>query len=137
MSDHAEVQAWLERFVAGNGGVAGSVHARQGDDLALCAALNLPPPVVQAVTSVPRGKGMAGLALERNAPVQTCNLKEDRSGDVRPGARAVDASAAVAIPVHRPDGQVRGVVGIAFRGEREISADELARLAEQAEGAPI
>jgi len=34
---------------------------------------------------------MAGLALERKQPIHTCHLKEDRSGNVRPGAKAVDA----------------------------------------------
>ena len=71
---------------------------------------------------------MAGLALERNSPVQTCNLREDRTGDVRPGARAVDAKAAVALPVHDPSGAVVAVAGIAFDHERELGPDELERL---------
>jgi hypothetical protein len=69
---------------------------------------------------------MAGLAWERNSSVQTCNLKTDQSGDVRPGAKAVDAQAAIAIPVRGADGQVRAVVGIAFLGEREFADAELA-----------
>ena len=57
---------------------------------------------------------MAGLALERNRPVSVCNIQTDRSGDVRPGARAVNAQAAAALPIHDPAGDVRAVVGIAF-----------------------
>jgi hypothetical protein len=68
---------------------------------------------------------MAGLAWERNACVATCNLKTDATGDVRPGARAVDAAAALAIPVRSAAGDVQAVVGIAFTGEREFSASEL------------
>jgi hypothetical protein len=69
---------------------------------------------------------MAGLAWERDEVVATCNLKEDKSGDVRPGAKAVDAQAALAIPVRTPAGDLRAVVGIAFMGERDFSPEELA-----------
>jgi hypothetical protein len=69
--------------------------------------------------------------------VSTCNLKTDQSGDVRPGARAVDANAAVAIPIHAPGGELRGVVGIAFPGQRDMDQTELDRLSQQAERAPL
>jgi hypothetical protein len=71
---------------------------------------------------------MAGLALERNAPVSTCNLKTDATGDVRPGARAVDAKAAVALPVRDSSGEVQAVVGIAYPDERDLSDAHLAEL---------
>jgi hypothetical protein len=78
---------------------------------------------------------MAGLALQREAPVSTCNLKTDRSGDVRPGAKAVDAHAAVALPVGGA-GAVRAVVGIAYAGEKELADDELDALAHAASALP-
>ena len=135
MSEQAE--SWLREFIARHGGVAGTIHAVSGDILALCAAVNIPPPVVEVTRRIPSGKGMAGLAWERDAPVHTCNLKSDQTGDVRPGAKAVDASAAVALPVHGQGGAVRGVVGIAWMGERDITESELAALAAEAEAAPI
>ena len=101
---------------------------RSGEQLALDAAVNIPEAVQALVKQVPRGKGMAGLAWERGEPVQTCNLQSDASGDVRPGARAVAAQAAVALPVCDSTGALRAVVGVAFLGEREIEADELERL---------
>jgi hypothetical protein len=79
---------------------------------------------------------MAGLAWERDKPVSTCNLKTDQTGDVRPGAKAVDAQAAVALPVHDERGDLRAVVGIAFAGEREMSESELAELGRSAEQLP-
>jgi L-methionine (R)-S-oxide reductase len=135
MSD--EVESWLKGFIARHGGVAGTIHAVAGEVLALRAAVNIPPPVVELTRSIPSGKGMAGLAWQRDAPVHTCNLKSDETGDVRPGAKAVDASAAVALPVHGEGGAVRGVVGIAWMGERDITEGELAALAGEAEAAPI
>ena len=136
MSDDAELEQWLRGFVQRNGGVAGTVHLRGSEDLALRAAVNIPPKVVEIVRAIPKGKGRAGLAWERDEPVHTCNLKSDTTGDVRPGAKAVDANAAVAIPIHDPSGTFRGVVGIAYMGEREITESELAGLRQQAEALP-
>jgi hypothetical protein len=137
MSEAANaIESWLRGWIETNGGVAGTVHLRQGDDLMLTAAVNIPPPVATVVRVVPKGKGMAGLAFERNAPVSTCNLKTDTTGDVRPGAKAVNANAAVAIPIHDGAGEIRGVVGIAYMGERAMDESELARLTREAEALP-
>lgn len=130
------LQDWLAAFITGNGGVAGTVHVLGAADLELRAAVNIPPKVQKIVAAIPKGKGMAGLAWERDDAVHTCNLKDDTSGDVRPGAKAVDANAAVAIPIHDPSGAIRGVVGIAYMGERTIGEAELAALRAQAEGLP-
>lgn len=116
-------QSWLESFAAEHGAVAGTVHVQRGEDLELAAALNIPPPVLNAVRHVPHGKGMAGLAQVRREPVQTCNLKEDDTGRIKPGAKAVDARAAVALPVLDATGQVRAVVGIAFMQEGALPAE--------------
>lgn len=124
MSDN-DLDAWLAAFLTQNGGVAGTVHKLEGDALTLCAAKNIPPKVVEITRSIPRGKGMAGLAWERDTTIATCNLRTDQSGDVRPGAKAVDAQAALAIPVHAADGSLCAVVGIAFLGEREFADEEL------------
>ena len=130
-------EAWLKSFLSDHGGVAGTVHLLQGDVLKLASAVNIPPPVVKVTEIIPKGKGMAGLAWERNEPVATCNLKDDNSGDVRPGAKAVAAQAAVAIPVHAAGGDVRAVVGIAFIGERDFSEQELSAFAASAASLPV
>ncbi|WP_437677149.1 GAF domain-containing protein [Sorangium sp. So ce131] len=130
------VEAWLRGFVNSNGGVAGSVHLVGEGGLELAAAMNIPEKVQEITRRVPRGKGMAGLAWERGEPVQTCNLQTDKSGDVRPGAKAVAAQGAVALPVRGASGDVRAVVGIAFAEERELSKEELGRLAEGADSLP-
>jgi hypothetical protein len=133
---HREHEQWLRSYIERNGGVAGTVHLRARDQLVLAAAVNIPPKVADVVREIPRGKGMAGLAWERGEPVHTCNLKTDASGDVRPGAKAVDANAAVAIPIHDAAGEVRGVVGIAYMGERDITEQELEALRAEAERLP-
>jgi L-methionine (R)-S-oxide reductase len=118
-------QSWLEAFVRDHGGVAGTVHVLSGDVLELAAAVHIPEKVQRIVERIPKGKGMAGLAWERDEAVSTCNIQSSTSGDVQPGARAVDAQAGVALPVHDSAGQVRAVVGIAYREERTLLRSEL------------
>lgn len=120
--------SWLRDFLSRHRAVAGSVHVVEGDHLAIAAAHNLPPKVIELTTTIPLGKGMAGLAWQHDKPIQTCNLKEDTSGAVKPGAKAVDGKAAVALPVHDPNGMVRAIVGLAWMDERELGTDELAAI---------
>ena len=120
--------ARLGVFLTQFGGVAGSVHLVRGDDLHLVAGERLPGPLRAAVAVIPRGKGMAGTAWARGVPIQTCDLETDDGGVVRPGARAVGAHAAVALPVRGADAAVAGVVGIAFDEEREFSAADISSL---------
>ena len=117
-------QQWLESVVAQVGAVAGTVHVQRGEDLYLTAAHNIPPPVVAIVAHVPHGKGMAGVAQVKKQPVQTCNLQTDETGNIKPGAKAVNAQAAIALPVLDEAGTVRAVVGIAWNKEGEIGHDE-------------
>jgi hypothetical protein len=126
------VQDWLETFLNGVGAVAGTVHLHESGGLKLAATFNSPPPVQQVVQWVPSGKGMAGLALERGEPIQTCNLQEDRSGAVKPGAKAVDAKAGVALPVRDRNGAIIAVVGAAWMMERDFDEPELHRLQKNA-----
>lgn len=134
------VQPWLEAFLANHGAVAGTVHSVDPEAptrrLVLRASVNIPPPVLEVIGTIPKGKGMAGLAWERMEPVTTCNLQDDETGDVRPGAKAVDAQAAVALPIERA-GTMLAVVGLAYAGERTLTTGELERLKTQAAGVPV
>ncbi|HEY1587489.1 MAG TPA: GAF domain-containing protein, partial [Polyangia bacterium] len=102
----------------------------------LDAAVNIPPPVQAATRQIPVGKGMAGIAMAEDRAVSTCNLKEDETGAVKPGAKAVGAGAAVAFPVHDPAGKVRAVVGIAWQEARDLSDDELRAIQRAGEAMP-
>jgi hypothetical protein len=124
----ADDQSWLQAVIGEAGAIAGTVHRLQGESLELAAAVNIPEKVQAITRTIPKGKGMAGLAWERVQPVQTCNLKDDNSGDVRPGAKAVDAAAAVALPLTDDSGAVWAVVGIAFKDTRELPETEIDRL---------
>jgi L-methionine (R)-S-oxide reductase len=111
------LDGWLRGFLGRHGAVSGTVHLVDGDHLTLAAAVNIPPKVQEVTSEIPMGKGMAGLAWQRGEPVATCNLQDDATGDVRPGAKAVGAKAAIAFPVGEP---VRAVVGVAWMDERDL-----------------
>lgn len=136
MSFTPELQAWLNNFLDQHHAAAGTIHLFENGGLKLAAAVNIPPAVQQVVAWVPNGKGMAGLALQRKEPVQTCNLQEDRSGAVKPGAKAVQAQAAIALPVMDDAGDVRAVVGLAFQEERDFGDREIAGFQASASSLP-
>ncbi len=127
------LDTWLRGFLDRHGAASGTVHVVREDALHLAAAVNIPPPVQQVTAVIPMGKGMAGLAWERAQPVFTCNLQEDRSGDIRPGAKAVGALAAVAFPLGEP---VRAVVGAAWMVEKPLDDAAVAALAADAADYP-
>ena len=127
-----DLQDWLRGFLTDAGAVAGTVHLHEAGGLRLAADINIPPPLRQAVEWVPTGKGMAGLALERGQPMQTCNLQEDRSAEIKPGAKAVGAKAAVALPVRGPGGGIVAIVGAAWMQELELDAATVDRLLQSA-----
>ena len=116
--------AIMRRFPADTG----TIHRLDGDVLVLEAEIGLPPPVVAIVGRVPIGKGMAGLAAERNEPVSSCNIQVDTTGDVRPGARQTGVNGAIVVPIRDDQGRVRGTLGIGVHREYEYSTAEVARL---------
>jgi L-methionine (R)-S-oxide reductase len=129
-SDLATLQSILAELKADSG----TVHATGADGaLHLRAAIGIPEPVLGIVKVVPVGKGMAGLAAERKCAVNSCNIQQDTSGDVRPGARATGLGGSVAVPVLDDAGRVLGVVGVATRGERTFTADEERAIAARAQ----
>ncbi len=126
-----ELCSILEKF----GCQAGTVHLLSAEDglLHLVAAVGIPAPVLAIVAAVPVGKGMAGLAAQRNEPVSLCNLQTDTSGQAKPGARATRMEGSVAIPMRlegRPE-CVIGVLGAAKPTAYEYSPEELAGLLEE------
>ena len=127
-NDLATLQSILAELKADSG----TVHAIGADGaLHLRAAIGIPEPVLAIVKVVPVGKGMAGLAAERKCAVNSCNIQQDTSGDVRPGARATGLAGSVAVPILADDGRVLGVVGVATRSERTFTAADERTIAER------
>jgi GAF domain-containing protein len=110
---------------------SGTIHLLESDGLLhlKAASRGIPEVVINAIRTVPVGKGMAGLAVERKKPVDACNIQTDTSGDVRPGARATAMQGAIVVPILRDDEAV-GAFGIANRTERVFTGEEIRILTE-------
>jgi signal transduction protein with GAF and PtsI domain len=121
----------LELTIAHFHADSGTIHILESDGLLhlKAASQGLPEAVLAIVRTVPVGKGMAGLAVERAAPVGACNIQTDGSGDVRPGAKVTGMEGAIVVPIL--DGEkAAGALGIANRSERTFSSQETALLME-------
>ena len=120
----SQLQTSLESIIAEFHADSGTIHLLEDDGvLHLKAAYGVPEFVLNIVRIVPVGKGMAGLALERRETVTACNLQNDASGDVRPGAKATGMEGAIVVPMFSGDKAV-GTLGIANRTERTFSEQE-------------
>ncbi len=125
--------AVLERVVRHFGADSGTIHMLGEDGLLhlSAASAGMPPQVLDTIRTIPVGKGMAGLAVQRRQPVDACNIQTDDSGDVRPGARATQLAGAIVVPIFRGQ-EVVGALGIANRAERTFSQAEIDALLEAA-----
>jgi len=119
----------LSRILKHFGADSGTIHLL-GDDGLLhleAASAGMPPFVLDTIRTIPIGKGMAGLAVERKEPVTACNIQTDSTGDVRPGARSTGLQGSIVVPILR-DGAAVGALGIANRQERTFTEAETALL---------
>lgn len=109
----------------------GTVHRYNEETrlLELVAHEGLPGELLERVTTIPIGKGMAGLAAERREPVQVCNLQTDTSGVARPRARETNMEGCISLPM-LVDGELRGTLGVAKPTAYDFSEAERDRLLE-------
>lgn len=109
----------------------GTIH-RVGEDGLLhleAWAGSIPDSLLPLIRTIPVGKGIAGLAVERREPVDMCNLQTDTSGDARPRAKQTGVKGSICVPMMEGERAV-GALGIATLREREFSAEETAALLE-------
>ncbi len=129
------MQEELEEIVRRFGADTASLHLLdEAGILILRAHVGLPPHVAEIVSRVPVGKGMAGLAAQRNEPVSACNIQTDESGDVEPGARSTGVHGAIVVPVRDARGRVQGALGIGVHRAYEYTPEETDRLLAAAAG---
>lgn len=126
------LNAALDAVIAHFGCQAGTYHRLENGILQLAASAHIPPPVIALVQQVPIGKGIAGLAAERMAPVTICNLQTDTSGQARPAARTTGMEGSLAVPALRADGSLGGVLGIAKASAHDWTEAETAAVTEAA-----
>jgi len=119
----------LDRVLAHFDCVTGTVHLLGEDGmLDLLAQRGIPDSIIDKVSKIPVGKGMAGLAAERRKPVQVCNLQSDASGDVRPAAKDTRMEGSVAAPMFSDSGELVGTLGVAKPVAYDFTDEEIALL---------
>lgn len=116
----------LEIILEEYGCVVGSIHRLDPlmNVLRLEAEVGIPPMLMEKVSTIPIGKGMAGLAAERRAPVQVCNLQTDESGVAKPSARETGVEGSLTVPILL-DGELLGTLGIAKPSQHEFTEQEI------------
>lgn len=123
----------LERILADFRCQTGTIH-RTGPDgrtLALVCQIGVPDFLLEKIALIPFGKGIAGAAAERGAPVELCNLQLDLGGVARPEARKTGAAGSIAVPVFSASsGRVIGTLGIGMNEPHEFSGPQQQRLGE-------
>lgn len=113
----------------------GTIHRldRENQLLYLAAQVGLPPQVIEAIKTIPVGKGIAGQVIATGKPVTICNLQTDTSGVSKPGARQSGVGGALCVPLHDRD-KIAGTIGIGTIRKQEYTPDvtreleEIARL---------
>jgi len=116
----------------------GTIHVidRATGLLKLYAHHGIPPFVLEKIQLIPVGKGIAGCAAERKAPVQLCNLQENLGGVAKPDAQKTNVQGALAVPIMDAQGLVVGVVGIGKMQPYDFSVAEIGALQKIAQRLP-
>jgi L-methionine (R)-S-oxide reductase len=97
--------------------------------LRLVAQVGLPPQLLDMVTIIPVGKGIAGQVVAQGKPVTLCDLQTDTSGVAKPGAKQTGVGGALCVPIC--DGEkIVGTLGIGTARAYEYTEAETHELEE-------
>ncbi len=113
------------------GGSTGTLHRLDPADqlLKLVAQRGVPEQILPKIATIPIGKGIAGAAAERRAPVELCNLQINLGGVAKPDARKTNVQGSLAVPcLHQ--GELRGTLGVGLLTPHDFTEAEKARLLE-------
>jgi L-methionine (R)-S-oxide reductase len=99
--------------------------------LRLVAQVGLPPQLMDAVKTIPVGKGIAGQVVAQGKPVTICNLQTDSSGVARPGAKQTGVGGTLCVPIRVGD-TIVGTFGVGTRRDWEYTPEQTRELEEVA-----
>jgi L-methionine (R)-S-oxide reductase len=110
---------------------SGTIHLLDSNKLLLhlAAQIGLPPQLLDAVKTIPIGKGIAGQVAARNKPVSICNLQTDTSGVAISSAKQTGLGGSICVPIRSGD-KLTGTFGIGTVRPYEYTADETRELEE-------
>lgn len=115
----------------------GTIHrcaAGNPAQLELVASAGVPDYLIEKISNIPLGKGIAGVAAERREAVELCNLQVDLGGIAKENARGTGVAGSLAVPVFYPATRhVIGTLGIGKAVPYQFSAEEKQQLARHSE----
>lgn len=132
LPEHPDEAAWLrflEAVMTDFDCVTGTLHRLDPADnlLKLVVCRGIPDQLLPIISEIPIGKGIAGAAAERRAPVELCNLQTDTSGVAKPGAKQTNVQGSLAVPILF-GGELRGTLGVGKQTPHDFSEEEKERL---------
>ena len=133
MSEQVDWSSELSSILEDFGCQTGTIHrtAADGETLVLVAQIGVPDGLIERISTIPFGKGIAGAAAERGEPVELCNLQQDLGGVAKPDARQTGVSGSIAVPVFSSGSQrVIGTLGIGKYTPYEFTDAEKASLSD-------
>jgi len=131
--EFTDMRAWLNGVLGEFNCHTGTLHATDasGETLKLVAQVGIPAMLLDRISTIPFGKGIAGVAASTREPVELCNLQENLGGVAKPDARATNVAGSLAVPVFSSDGaRVIGTLGIGKMEPHDFTDAEKQRLAE-------
>lgn len=120
----------LQEAMAEFGCQTGTLHRAEGEWLHLVAQVGVPEFLMDKISTIPFGKGIAGVAASSKEPVELCNLQQDLGGVAKEDARKTGVSGSLAVPILDEAGKVLGTLGVGKIVPYEFSDVEKARLTE-------
>ncbi len=132
MHTHAPWNHILAEILESFGCQTGTLHqaVRGGRGLTLVCQIGVPDSLMDKISTIPFGKGIAGAAAERGEAVELCNLQQDLGGVAKPDAQKTGISGSLAVPIFASgSGQVIGTLGIGKYAPYEFTTAEKQRLA--------
>ncbi len=105
----------------------GTIHQTtdDGENLALICQIGVPDFLLDQISFIPFGKGIAGAAAERKEAVELCNLQQDLGGVAKPDAQKTGVAGSIAIPIFSKDAiKVIGTLGIGKFAPHEFTDSE-------------
>lgn len=132
MSEQVDWSSKLGSILADFGCQTGTIHrtAGDGETLELVVQAGVPEVLLEKISTIPFGKGIAGAAAERKEAVELCNLQQDLGGVAKPDARQTGVSGSIAVPIFAGGSQqVIGTLGIGKYAPYEFTDAEKSSLA--------
>jgi len=106
----------------------GTLHRAETKWLHLVSQAGVPDFLLDKISKIPFGKGIAGAAAEKKEPVELCNLQQDLGNVAKEDARKTGVSGSLAVPIFDDSGAVIGTIGVGKTVPYDFSSDEIDRL---------